>query len=134
MARVYVCYESSDVSYRDAFAGILKNQNTQIRDIPVIDKKNMRPKGKEEIKEYILEQMRDCAAIALLIGNNTHNAPVVQWELDVANAQGKKIIPIRIPNTTGGAPPLVKKLNKQIVEWDSNKIKNAINKAFGRVS
>ena len=132
MARVYVCYESGDIKHRNDFAGMMQNQNNQIIDFPVIDKVNMRPEGPEAVKRYILSLMRDCAAVAVLIGRNTHNAPVVQWELEVANSQRKGFLAVRIPNKQGGLPPLLKRLNIQELDWDPDQIEQELSRLFGR--
>ncbi len=129
---IYVCYESGDIKYRNDFASMMLNQNNQITDIPVTDKENKRPEGPEAVKRYILSLMRDCAAVAVLVGRNTHNAPVVRWELEVANSQNKKILAIKIPTTSGGLPPLLKTIGIQTIEWDPQLIEEELSRLFGR--
>ena len=129
MANIYVCYSNDDNNHRNAFAGMMLNPNTNIKHFPVIDKKNMRPQGKEAVKEYILSLMKECAAVAVLVGNNTHSAPVVKWEIEVANAQQKPFIVVRIEGTSGGAPSLIKDIPE--TKWNPNEIDKALRNVLG---
>ena len=129
MAKIYVCYSSDDNDFRNAFAGMMLNPNTSIEHIPVIDKENKRPQGEEAVKKYILSLMKDCAAVAVLVGNNTHSAPVVKWEIEVAKSQQKPFIVARIEGTSGGAPSLVREISE--IKWDSEEIDKALRDALG---
>ncbi len=125
---VFLSYKWEDRKHANDLKSNLKNPNNLYRHIPLTEREDYREKGKKYIRNYLKEIINDCEAILCLIGNNTHSSPWVFYELDVANSQSKKIVPLRIPNTTGGPPKLIKDKEINIIEWNSRLINDALSK------
>lgn len=83
-----------------------------------------RPLGKEAIKAHIREKIRGAAVILVLIGNDTHNHEWIEAEVELANSFHKQIYCVRVPNSNGAAPPLLKKYG--IINFDPETIKRVI--------
>ncbi|MBA7548538.1 hypothetical protein ES705_40999 [subsurface metagenome] len=106
--------------------GLLNTPNNKYRHLTDIEREDLRNKGEEVWKRYIREKILNCNAVLCLIGQNTHNATGVIYELEVCNSLGKKIVPVRIPKTKGGLPWVIGKLD--IVNWNSEEINNELSK------
>ena len=130
MARIFVSFRESDKNYREAFEGLLQNPNTNFYHAPISARKDYRPLGSEPIRKYLNRLIKGCDALVCLIGENTHNSPWIGHELAVASSLKIGIAAIRIPDTRGGTPPLIKKKGIQIVKWRSAEINKALNRAI----
>ena len=86
----------------------------------------MRNKGEKTVKNYLKGIISDCSALICLIGDDTHNATGVKYELEVAKSLGKKIIAIRIPRTAGGLPHSLKSWDISEISWDAKKINDKL--------
>lgn len=106
--------------------GLLKNPNNEYRHLTDREKKDLRQKGENVWKGYIRNKIIQCDAVICLIGKDSHNATGVIYELEVAKSLGKKIVPVRIPRTFGGAPSIIQ--NLQIKNWDSQEINNELSR------
>ena len=134
MTRIYISCSGDDLSRRSGFVGMMVNPNNNFLDDPVIDRIDMRGEPKAEIQQYINNYLQECSGLILLLGNNTHSRPVVNYELGVAQSRNIPIIVVRIPQTTGGLPNRIQNSHKksEIIAWDSEEIQNKINSVFGR--
>lgn len=86
---------------------------------------DMRASGKEEIKNHLREKIRGAAVVAVLIGNDTHNHKWIEAEVELANSFHKKVITIRVPNTTGAPPEILKKY--QMINFDPDAFRKVLN-------
>ena len=125
---VFLSYKWEDKKHADDLKSYLRNPNNMYRHIPLTERDDYREKGKKYVREYLRDIIRNCEALLCLIGKNTHSSPWVSYEIDVANSQSKKIVPVRIPNTDGGPPKLIKDRKIEIVEWNSIVINDALSK------
>ncbi len=110
----------------EGMIGLLNNPNNLYRHLTDIEKEDLRNKGEEVWKRYIREKILNCDAVLCLIGQNTHNATVVIYELEVCSSLGKKIVPVRIPNTKGGLPKVINHL--EIINWNARDINNELSR------
>jgi len=85
------------------------------------DKRNL---GKKEIKDHVSKKIRGAAVIFVLVGNNTHNHIWIESEVELANSFHKKIICIRLPNTTGNIPIILKSF--KCISFDPHSITKAL--------
>ena len=118
---IFISYVYEDKKYRDLLkewgSKKLLGENTQI----TFERGDYRAKGKKAVKEEILSMIQGATAIVFLIGQNTHNHPWVNYEVECALSKNKKILLVRIPGTTGGKPKLLLKHNE--VKMDINTLK-----------
>ena len=123
---VFISYRWEDLDYVNALDGLLNNLNNVYRHVVKRERDDYRNKWEPAIRNYLKELIGDCDALICLIGNSTHNSGWVKYELDVANSQLKKIIPVRILRTSGGAPNIIK--NKKILNWSAKEINDELSR------
>lgn len=124
--KVFLSYKWEDKVQVDSLKGTLLNPNNKYNHTPKTERLNLKEKGDKAIKSHLKEIIGDCEALICLIGNNTHKSHWVSYELEVANSQKKKIVPVRIKGTTGKIPDLIKKWKIRLVKSDSTKINDAL--------
>ena len=123
---IFLSYKWEDNSHANGMAGLLNNPNNDYRHITKREKEDLRSEGENAWRSYIRTIVRECDALICLIGKETHNATGVIYELEIANSFGINIIPVRIPNTRGGAPRIIR--NRDILNWDAIEINNELSR------
>lgn len=123
---IFLSYKWEDNRYANGMAGLLNNPNNDYRHITKREKDDLRSEGKNAWRSYIRTIVRECDALICLIGQSTHNATSVIYELEIANSFDIKIIPVRISNTRGGAPSIIR--DKDILNWDAIEINNELSR------
>ena len=124
--QVFLSYKWEDKNYADGMNGLLRNPNNKYRHLTDRERQDLRNKGENVWKKYLMDKIRDCEALICLIGQDTYNATGVIYELSVASSSGIKIIPVRIPKTYGGVPEIISKLN--ILNWDAREINDELSR------
>lgn len=85
------------------------------------ERKDCRSQGDTAIREEIKSMIQGAGTVLFLIGQNSHNHPWIKYEADCALSKNRKIVLIRIPETTGGKPKILSKYSE--ITFDVNKIK-----------
>jgi len=124
--KVFISYKWEDKKYANGLDGLLNNPNNDYRHLTEREREDLRYKGESSVKDYLKDKIRDRDAIICLIGNNTHNSTGVKYELQVAKSLGKKIIGVRIQQTKGSLPPLLKKWGIKETPWNSREINDVL--------
>ena len=75
-------------------------------------------------KKSIERKINSAQVLLLLVGNNTHNRPWVDYEIHHAKCQGLKVLWTQIPDTNGAAPKEISKLTP--IPFNINSIRDAI--------
>ncbi len=88
--------------------------------------KDVRQDGERAIRQHLSPKVEGASEVIVLVGKDTHNSSGVDYELRNAKSAGKRIIPVRIPNTTGAAPILIR--NEEIIAFTPEAIRDAISK------
>ncbi len=128
--KIFLSYKWEDREHANGLDGLLNNPNNKYRHLTDRERKDLRNKGETVVKDYLKEIIRDCDALICLVGNNTHNATGVKYELEVAKSLRKKIIAVRIPRTTGGLPNLLKSWDISEVNWNAKDINDKLSELF----
>lgn len=84
------------------------------------EEQDKRIQGKKNIKNFLKQKIKGAAVIVVLIGDDTHNHDWIRVEVELANNFNKKIICMRVPETTGAAPKILS--NYDIVDFNPNQI------------
>lgn len=124
--RIFISYKWEDKEYYDGLNGLLQNPNNNYVHIVIEEREDLRSKGENSVKDHLRRIIQNCDRVICLIGQDTHNSKWVQYELEVANSQKKRIIAVRVPGTTGGVPNLIRDRRISIIKWDANIINNAL--------
>ncbi len=124
--KIFLSYKWEDRESANGLEGLLKNPNNKYQHLTEREQEDVRNKGENVVKNYLKGIIQDCDALICLIGNDTHNATGVRYELEVAKSLGKKIIAVRIPQKTGGLPYLLKVWGISEVNWDAKRINDKL--------
>ena len=124
--KFFLSYKWEDRESANGLEGLLKNPNNKYKHFTEREQKDMRNKGENAVKNYLKGIIQDCDALIWLIGNDTHNATGVRYELEVAKSLGKKIIAVRIPQTTAGLPYLLRSWGIAEVKWSAKDIEKSL--------
>ena len=124
LRNVFISFHVDDEAQVDLLRSQAKNENydLEFRDYSV--KEPFDEKWRTNCKQRIAQT----SAVVCMIGENTAERPAVNWELEEAYRQGKKVIGVRIYRDKNHAIPKVLKDNKApILEWNLKDIDREIN-------
>ena len=81
----------------------------------------------ETIRRLLRMKITWAGTVVVLIGKDTHSRPWVNWEIEQANKQGKRIVGVYVQGGMEVAkPPALEKYASAIVGWNSDSIMAAI--------
>jgi MTH538 TIR-like domain (DUF1863) len=81
----------------------------------------------ETIQRLLRRKISWAGTVVVLIGKNTHSRPWVNWEIEQANKQGKRIVGVYIRGgTEADKPTALENYASAIVCWSTNNIMAAI--------
>lgn len=126
--KIFLSYKWEDRESANGLEGLLKNPNNKYQHLTEREQEDVRNKGENVVKNYLKGIIQDCDALICLIGNDTHNATGVRYELEVAKSLRKKIIAVRIPQTTGGLPSILRSWGISEVKWNAKDINDKLSK------
>jgi hypothetical protein len=103
-------------------------RNSSIRAKPANQQRLDRGQVSDETIRRLLRMKISWASTAVvLIGEDTHARPWVNWEIEQANKQGKRIVGVYVRGgTDADKPPALEQYASAIVGWNSDKIMDAI--------
>lgn len=103
-------------------------RNSSVRMNPDNQKRMAENKVSDKVIERILRMKISWAGTTVvLIGKDTHKRPWVNWEIDKANEQGKRIVGVYLHGgTEADIPPSLEKYGDAIVKWNTDSIMGAI--------
>jgi hypothetical protein len=83
-----------------------------------------RHKGVDAIKEHIQAKIQGATVVMVLVGQDTHNHDWIKAEVELANSFHKKILCLRVPNSTGAIPAILNKF--KVLNFDPDTIKKEL--------
>ncbi|MEZ0542546.1 TIR domain-containing protein [Fibrella arboris] len=103
-------------------------RNSSVRMKPENQRRMDEKKVSNKVIERILRMKISWAGtVVVLIGKDTHSRPWVNWEIDKANEQGKRIVGVYLRGGTEvDVPPSLEKYSSAIVKWNTDSIMDAI--------
>jgi MTH538 TIR-like domain (DUF1863) len=73
------------------------------------DEKDLRQEGEKVVKARIKEQIDSADMLLILVGDDTHDRPWINYELDVAQSKGIDTKWVRLSARNGAPPPEIRK-------------------------
>lgn len=86
--------------------------------------KDVRYKGENGVKKHLSPKLHGASTVIVLVGEDTHTSKGVEYEIQHAKSEGKKIIPVRIPGTKGASPKSIRDID--LVAFEPHAIKKAL--------
>ena len=130
---VFISHHHADDAGVDNLTGLLKRQGYDIRNSSIRTKPaNQRRLDRGEVKDATIRRLLRmkiswASTVVVLIGNKTHERPWVNWEIEQANKQGKRIVGVYGHGSSNAdKPEALERYASAIVGWDSKRIIAAI--------
>lgn len=103
-------------------------RNSSVRMKPENQRRVDEKRVSDKVIERILRMKISWAStVVVLIGKDTHSRNWVNWEIDKAHQQGKRIVGVFVRGgTEADIPPSLEKYGSAIVGWNTDSIISAI--------
>jgi uncharacterized NAD-dependent epimerase/dehydratase family protein len=131
---VFISHHHKDDASVDKLTSLLNRngydiRNSSIRAKPANQKRLDKGQIKDEtIRRLLRRKMSWAGTVIVLVGKETHTRPWVNWEIEQAHRQGKKIVSVFEQGLKDKVdiPEAIEKYGTSQVGWDSGNIINAI--------
>lgn len=130
---LFISHHHADDKMVDQFTGLLGNKNLEVRNSSI----RAKPANQDRIKNGLVDEkvirrllrmkISWASTVVVLIGEKTHSRPWINWEIEEANAQGKRIVGVyERGGTDYEIPAALEKYSSSIVAWNGASIQDAI--------
>lgn len=125
---LFVSHKGEDEAKIESFKKLMEKRGYDFRDSSIKESEPNRAHNEEYIKNnYLAPSIKWAGTVVVLIGNNTHKSDWVNWEIEYAYRQGKRIIGVYLPGETGAQlPQALKDIGDSCVSWNADKIDEVI--------
>lgn len=130
---LFISHHSKDDGEITKLTNLLNSKGYDIRNSSIrlnarneerMEKKRV---SEEAIRRVLRMKISWAGSVVVLIGKETHARPWVNWEIDKANEQGKRIVGVYLRGgTEADIPPSLEKYGSAIVNWNTDSIMAAI--------
>lgn len=122
-ASLFVSHVFEDALHRDTIRGWA--ERGLLGPVTVTgESADVRQGGDPAIRAHLAPKVRGASAVLLLLGNDTHNHPWVQYEAQFAQSHHIRVVVIRIPGTRGAVPPSLR--SHPEIAMDPTSIRSAL--------
>jgi hypothetical protein len=131
---VFVSHHHADDAEVSKLSNLLAERgydirNSSIRAKPANQRRLAQGLVKDEtIRRLLRMKISWASTVVVLVGKDTHQRPWVNWEIEEANKQGKKIVGVYVRGGTQADLPaaLEKYATSRIVGWNADAVMDAI--------
>lgn len=130
---IFISHHHADDAEVDKLTSLLSRSGHDIRNSSIrVKPANQRRLDKglvsdETIRRLLRRKISWAGRVVVLIGKETHSRPWVNWEIEQANKQGKRIVGVYIRGgTEADIPDALEKYASSIVSWNFERVIAAI--------
>ena len=130
---VFISHHHADDGHVDKLTKLLLGKgydirNSSIRAKPANQRRLERGEVSDEtIRRLLRMKISWASSVVVLIGKKTHERPWVNWEIEQANRQGKRIVGVYARGgTEADVPASFEKYGSALVGWNSESIIDAV--------
>lgn len=124
---VFVSHYREDEENIQKMQDLLTSKGYCVRNSSIDSTKENRATDEDYIKSMLRPRIEWAGAFICLIGRDTHTRPWVNWEIEEAQRQGKRIVGVYIPGATdSNLPTKFKDYGTALVGWNGDRIIGAI--------
>lgn len=126
---IFVSHYHSDAEKIEDMKALLKNKNFYVRDSSIYEEKSKNSAHNEDyIKSLIRPQIDWAGTVVVLVGKSTADSDWVNWEIENAASDGKRIVGVYLQGETDSKiPDALNEHGDALVKWNSDSIIDAIN-------
>lgn len=130
---VFISHHHKDDGIVSDFLSLIGEHGYDIRNSSIRAKpENQRRLDEKRVSDEVIKRLLRieiswASAVVVLIGKDTHKRPWVDWEIEKAKEQGKRIVGVYARGgTEADIPKGLKDYSSAIVNWNTNSIISAI--------
>ena len=124
---VFISHYGKDDEKVQSLKKLLKKHNYTLRNSSIDSTKENEASNTDYIKKLLREGIEWAGCLLVLIGKETHTRSWVNWEIEEANRQEKRIIGVYIyEESDSKLPKSFEKYGNALIGWNSDKIISAI--------
>jgi len=130
---VFISHHHADDAEVDKLTSLLKQKGDDIRNSSIRAKPaNQRRLDEGQVKDETIRRLLRmkiswAQTFVVLIGKETHSRPWVNWEIEQAEKQNKRIVGVYVRGgTQADIPPALEDYSNSIVAWNTDSIIAAI--------
>lgn len=124
---VFISHHHKDQEELNSLKDLMSKNSYTMRDSSIDESKPNKAKSEDYIKSILRDRINWAGTVLVLVGEETHSRPWVNWEIEYANSQGKRIVGVYVQGAKESDIP--KNLNlygNALVGWDSKNLIDAI--------
>lgn len=124
---VFICHDGKDDEHISKIKNLLKEKDYVLKNSSIDNTKPNQASDPDYIKSMLRQRIDWAGVVIVLIGQKTHTRDWVDWEIEEANRQGKRIVGIHVyDESDADVPEALEKYGDALVGWNSEKIIDAI--------
>ena len=130
---LFISHHHADDGEVSKLTQLLARRNVEVRNSSIRAKPaNQRRLDEKRVPDSVLKRLLRmkvswASTVVVLIGKETHQRPWVNWEIDQAHEQGKRIVGVFVRGgTQENVPPSFEKYGAALVAWHPESIIDAI--------
>ena len=130
---LFISHHHGDDAHVDKFTGLMKKngydvRNSSVRMKPANQRRMEQGRVKDStIKRLLRMKMSWASTVVVLVGPKTHSRPWVNWEIEQANRQGKRIVGVYLHGgTEANVPKALNDYGNALVKWNAKSISDAV--------
>ena len=126
---IFVSHFHGDAHMIENLNHILGTHGMQMKDSSIYENKNPNNATNEDyIKSLIHPKIKWAGTVVVLIGKDTHKSDYVNWEIECAEREEKRIVGVYLPGEDDSKlPDAFEKHGDALRHWNGNSIIDAIN-------
>jgi len=124
---VFISHYGKDDEHIGKLKGLMKDKGYILKNSSMDSTKPNQANNENYIKQLLRDRMKWAGTVMVLIGKDTHKRDWVNWEIELANRLGKKIVGVFINGASDSdIPDAFEKYGDSLVGWTSGKIIEAL--------
>lgn len=126
---IFVSHYHTDAKKIEKLKSLLDKHGMKMKDSSIYEDKNPNNAHNEEyIKSIIRPKINWAGTMIVLVGNDTSKSEYVNWEIEHAAREGKRIVGVYLPGKSDKKlPEALIKYGNSLQKWDGKSIISGIN-------
>ena len=121
---VFLSFVAEDLDRVNLFRGQARNKNSSLSFDDYSVRVPYTSTNADYIRSQIRAKIRQASVLICLIGKTTHTSPWVQWEINTAATEGKRLLGVRLHSGALGEATPASMVNHRarVLNWDIDAI------------
>jgi hypothetical protein len=127
---VFISYRFRDAAVARTVRNFFQAQGGKCEGRAVFGDTDVTEGGESAIRNEVNRIVQECEAVLVVVGDDSHNAPWIDHEVELARSIPLPIVAVQLPGTTGGVPARIRgAADIPFVEWSQDALCEALNGA-----